>query len=168
MELFNTAVCICSRETRRQLKKANWMFSLFKSPILKTLPSIDSNILCLFSYTLTALSNVWMSCSLWTSAWWRITLVWNIKDLMANQGIPLATSHIKGNLNHLKLCRFCLALGHLAVKLIQLPALHVVLFCRLLTHILMGDQLRFQKRNQRGNTILARYNLKIFFFKGCG
>lgn len=52
MELFHTAVCICSRETRRQLKKANWMFSLFKSPTLKILPSIDSNILCLFSYTL--------------------------------------------------------------------------------------------------------------------
>ena len=54
MELFSTAVCICSHETRRQLKKVNWMFSLVKSRILKTIPNMDSNIPCLFSYTLTS------------------------------------------------------------------------------------------------------------------
>lgn len=54
MELFSTAVCIRSHETRRQLKKVNWTFSLVKSHILKTIPSIDSNIPCLFSYILTS------------------------------------------------------------------------------------------------------------------
>jgi len=84
---------------------------------------------------------------------------------MANQGIPLATSHIKGNLNHLKLCRFCLVLGHLAVELIQLPALRVVFSCRLFARVLTADQPRFQKINQRENLILVQY--KDFFFKGC-